>query len=413
MYEAWKEVSAQIKLPNNNAQELEYQAGLKKLVQIIMKFNQNNEINVVYEQSVGASGLRPDGIIVDPLICNITWSLILIPIEIKTFDKTKEGRGQSLSYGSRILLHDRDRKFQLTIFTNLKLITFFLISNTERKIFECTKNLLQEQAEPSTGFELLFLTLSMTPEHLGKKLPNQPSIESVTINNFLSMGGSSYVWKARYNNFDVVVKNLKKSSGEFQNELDVLNLLAKKKFPLKVLLTDVKLNCLILYPCGRPLLFLKEEEISKNLSNFMSELKNQLQIAHSLQIYHHDIRPHNIIVSEDKPILIDWGLANMRIEEEYTLKGHRHYLPSRQLDKYSKSKGYKYGSFSDIEMLGWTYFALTRPKHHYELPWKSIQDEKQIFNSRNLNWIPDQDIPPLEVRNMIQGAQAEDYKINN
>lgn len=85
---------------------------------------------------------------------------------------------------------------------------------------------------------------------------------------------------------------------------------SEHQFLLKLIMCDINLRCLVLYPCGEPILSLSKELISTNLPEFIKQIKDQLEIAHKNNIYHHDIRPHNIIVHEDKAILIDWGLSN-------------------------------------------------------------------------------------------------------
>jgi hypothetical protein len=59
-----------------------------------------------------------------------------------------------------------------------------------------------------------------------------------------------------------------------------------------------------------------------------------------------------------------------------------------------------------MEMLGWTYFALTRSKQEYLLPWKDAVDRMIIYASRNENW----KFVPKPSQDMIIEAQKEQEK---
>ena len=79
--------------------------------------------------------------------------------------------------------------------------------------------------------------------------------------------------------------------------------------------------------------FLKREERFSNFKNnttfytALSQLASAVQAIHSISIskedllvekigYHHDIRPKNILVTEDTFILTDFGLARFKIPDE-------------------------------------------------------------------------------------------------
>lgn len=211
-----------VNLPDSNALEYEYQIAFQQLVSNVIK---NEKIRVIYKQPVGLSGYAPDGIIIDSLIGFVEWPFVLVPIEIKPVGKYNIGMGQVLSYGSRILRNDPNRKKQLVIFTDLKTITFSLIQIDPFQIFSTTQNLLPSKnldpSKPTTGFELLFRVLTMTPEGLGKKLPSFPLLKDLVVTKFLNQGASSFVWKAQYNDKDVVVKKPNDFS-YFNNEFEVM-----------------------------------------------------------------------------------------------------------------------------------------------------------------------------------------------
>lgn len=73
-------------------------------------------------------------------------------------------------------------------------------------------------------------------------------------------------------------------------------------------------SCLVIKPQGISILSLSPKEIETNLNNWIVQLTKQLETAHKIGYFHRDIRPKNIIISNDTAILIDWGFGLKKVQ---------------------------------------------------------------------------------------------------
>ena len=108
------------------------------------------------------------------------------------------------------------------------------------------------------------------------------------------------------------------------------------------------------YVQGTPMIkCIKNKNINfKTRLKIFIELCDALSLAHTKNLIHRDLKPHNVIITEDyHPVILDFGIAkSLRDEEQMTQSGHilgsAHYMAPEQAD----SSGV--GTYTDIFALG-------------------------------------------------------------
>lgn len=104
---------------------------------------------------------------------------------------------------------------------------------------------------------------------------------------------------------------------------------------------------------------LSEDEAKR----FIANVGEALRVVHEAKLLHRDIKPDNVVLSEDnRPVLIDFGLTK-KLEESVDLKTRRMtgtsqfvsegYAPPEQYLRHSQ-----FGAYSDVYALGATLFFL-------------------------------------------------------
>jgi hypothetical protein len=208
--------------------------------------------------------------------------------------------------------------------------------------------------EPTEGFKLLCRLLKASHAKLGA--PSYPHLrdflglpENVEVKDVVGRGGSSIAYHVRYDGADGILKmpllrappSLCPIDERFyHDEMNVLNLLKahweslhpaeseKAPFPVVQQLAQLPSSSgaaapipyMVCTPLGRPL---KEAVFGSAVAAgarvgidttaiFERALKSillALECAHSLPVYHSDVRVSNIVYSSERAVLIDWGHA--------------------------------------------------------------------------------------------------------
>ncbi len=111
------------------------------------------------------------------------------------------------------------------------------------------------------------------------------------------------------------------------------------------------------------------------LRPILSTLLGALGYLHSLNIYHRDVKPSNILLTDNgTPILIDFGTARAIISDRSaTMVGTPGYSPIEQITTHGKR-----GPWTDIYSLGATCYRLIIGKHPNESGERLAEDEDPL-----------------------------------
>ncbi|KAL9658078.1 hypothetical protein ABK040_012992 [Willaertia magna] len=297
-------------LPIKNIPEVDVQASLVKILSSISKreetsvwaldtYTKNNVINNEKQPDIT---LIPKKFQFDLTQKNNLEELSLGFLEVKasTSNLTESHLGQLLSYS--YLLHSNTKKeIVLSGLTNFRKIRFI---RSEFK--ENVKNFVSEEmdlfnGEASTdGINYLYSMMKDGLKHYQGELPKS---SSCCVIDFLGKGDSSCVLKILKDNNELAIKI---SRGLCYNVY-----IENEQWILKRLKDEGISNNLpeIMDSCEGCTYF----KVYKSVENLSVESKIQLitllESVHSLGVFHRDVRPENIMLDNDVPILIDWSFA--------------------------------------------------------------------------------------------------------
>jgi len=145
---------------------------------------------------------------------------------------------------------------------------------------------------------------------------------------------------------------------------------------------------LLAKPFGKPLDMFIQKMDPNHMTIIMLKLLQTLQYVHKLDVYHCDIKPSNIIITEEGPVLIDFGLACTSNELITNFIGTLHFasIPSMQCEPITP--------YHDYESLLYTTIYVINGK----LPWSNIQDFETVLQMKKKfvnNTLLCKGLPPL------------------
>jgi serine/threonine protein kinase len=270
-----------------------------------------------------------------------------------------------------------------------------------------------DKKQPAEGFNLLGNLLSSSTESLGFKelvLPTVPILVSshgsnlaCKVDNLIPLRQGTLKRAAIYSgnfNMEGSIKRrkqhciLKCSHKDHQvvNEIDKLPFLDHPSIPKLIASGHSKElgHIMVVEPLGTPIQELKERT-SDLIWKFMKEVNDALCYAHKNDTLHCDVSPNNIVVADEKAILIDWGIA-MNLDfialTQFTGTSAFCSLPVLELAVVNKHPGGKkvehmYEPRDDFESLFYTILYLLSKKM---LPWMKTRDIESLYYAK-FSWM--------------------------
>ena len=134
----------------------------------------------------------------------------------------------------------------------------------------------------------------------------------------------------------------------------------------------------------------------------LHNLIKQLQIAHSNNIIHNDIKPENVLIDNNRAYLIDWGVASHGVQESQGINLTDNLFVSPE--HYNCKINFK----TDIYTLGHILYYMLHGKLLYELS-LTMSDGEVMLN--HLSKVPEyRDDLSEELKNLLNGMLCKDYK---
>jgi serine/threonine protein kinase len=240
---------------------------------------------------------------------------------------------------------------------------------------------------------LIILLISASILMLRKILTSQKRTRSTTgeqnrrFDNYLlkrriKIGGMATIWEAvdLSSKQKVAVKEMHENfmddqdlTYKFFHEAEILNTL-NTKYPEARIVKVYKYGRENNNPGGRPFIVLElihGEDLEDRLSStgafsldeatkIIYDVANSLSFAHKENIWHRDISPGNIMVTEEEIIIIDFGIAKHEYLGRKTLDGSTHGNPPYMSPEQCTNK--KVDGRTDIYSLGIIFFTLLTGK---------------------------------------------------
>ena len=146
------------------------------------------------------------------------------------------------------------------------------------------------------------------------------------------------------------------------------------------------------------------------LARLLEQLLGALEVLHREGVYHRDIAPDNVLVSDDAPpVLLDFGAARRVISDRnQTLTAilKPSYAP---IEQYAESSGMRQGPWTDFYALGATLHYLITGKPPMPATARSISDEQPRLAGSGQGGVPDQ---LLQVCDWMLALQPQDRAQN-
>jgi serine/threonine protein kinase len=275
--------------------------------------------------------------------------------------------------------------------------------------------IIDGKQQPAEGYWLLSNLLSSSLDSLGFKELVPPKLpiqlrhgdSSKTIckvdNLVLLREGThkrAYLWKASYQIEQVGAKRRKKSQDptdcilkysrkddQVRNEMSKLPFLDHPSIPKLVAsgYSEEMGHIMVIEPFGIPIQ--EQSKTPEETLKFMKEVNDALCYAHKKDTLHCDVSPNNIVVANDKAILIDWGIAmdaNVFPLSHFTGTSAFCSLPVLQLAVVNmlpvEKVRHMYEPRDDFESLFYTLLHLLSKK---PLPWMKTRDIESLYNAKS------------------------------
>jgi hypothetical protein len=325
------------------------------------------------------------------------------------------GQGQVVKYMIVEALAETEHSYGLGrkrfrgLLTDGRFVYFYYLDGRTLTFHRSTRfALLSDADEPTEGFQLLVRLFHAPPAFLEVPVPTAPieqisgfksfphvvrlpiqpkstKLIEIELTGLLGLGASSCAMECRYNNQKACIKVGAKmaASRQLQQEISVLPELQgvpgvpTMLFSRAVLKSSYPLyTCIVVQEVG--LLTTSIPWSPEQLSVLYATMKVTLQAVHQRGFVHRDVTPTNIIVCDDNPILIDWGLAATLEDAKQpdVFQGTLNFS-SVSYDTGDSSKSCVYSPSDDLEALVYTICAL-----HHDLPWTICTNRNSIIATK-------------------------------
>ncbi|KAF0369753.1 kinase-like protein [Gigaspora margarita] len=214
-----------------------------------------------------------------------------------------EDKGQVLNY-IRILIRQQPLRELFAVFLSDRF--YFYVMAYDRR----TKRYSEHTANFNTGLRLFWVLINYSspfttmvgPKSIDFK-PSQGDLARIRLKEYLGVGSSSSVYEIDWENTSSAIKVFN-SGYDPQNEVKALQYLNNGNFPnVPTYIAHDESSIIICPVCER---FGNRFKVPHAL-----QLLKLLELIHSKQIYHRDVRPENILLDTDnnRLVLVDWGSA--------------------------------------------------------------------------------------------------------
>jgi len=234
------------------------------------------------------------------------------------------------------------------------------------------------------GYKVLEKLDMYSPSELGMLIYGGYKIEE-----FLGRGASSLVLKVSNENGEkFALKTILNNYEENEIENEILrtsnNIMGIIHFYGEVSTVDGLKNGLLIFPVGKTL-----SVIDRHNFNKVPNLIKGLSWLHENNYIHRDIRPQNIIETDDGMYLIDFSFAiNLNAGENYTIRGTRRFGSRNVLEilKLSANDKYPvevtYSVKDDLESFLKTMYVLLKNESSRLMKTKKDEDIENFWKSR-------------------------------
>eukprot|EP00301_Raphidiophrys_heterophryoidea_P006878 c12732_g1_i5.p1 GENE.c12732_g1_i5~~c12732_g1_i5.p1 ORF type:complete len:513 (+),score=64.25 c12732_g1_i5:33-1541(+) len=213
---------------------------------------------------------------------------------------TPSTQGQVLSYAQRVLLAQPQRDFVFVVLYNVKTFRFYRVPRSETEIIQWC------EADTNDGWAKLNYLLHQSPQQLGQVSKDiLVSGQRFKLGKVLGRGASAAVFQSQLpNKLNVAIKVFKPNlNARCKSETQILTLLADNGVTGVPSLVAHDQETFVMIPvCVTFTHFIF-------LPQHFSQLLQIISEAHQRSVFHRDIAPRNIGLSEHRVILLDWSHA--------------------------------------------------------------------------------------------------------
>ncbi len=351
---------------------------------------------------------------------HVVWSKVVLIGEIKKDVKKAYNNafGQAIDRIMRAFQHNPNRTLMYAVIADYTRLEIIKVSKEKGYSFSRTglQTIIDDKQQPGEGYWLLGNLLSSSLDSLDFKELIPPTLpielhhgnddKSICKVDNLSIireetHKRAYLWKASYQIEEVGAKRRKKSQSsnptecilkysrkdsQVSNEMNKLPFLDHPSIPKLVASGYSKEmgNIMVIEPYGIPI-----QELSRTPDEtlqFMTEINDALCYAHKHETLHCDVSPNNIVVSNGRAFLIDWGIAmisNVFPLSHFTGTSAFCSLPVLRLAVVKtlpvEKVPHMYEPRDDFESLFYTLLHLLSKK---PLPWMKTRDIESLYNSK-------------------------------
>jgi hypothetical protein len=263
----------------------------------------------------------PDCIFYSKDIEKPSWREAIIIGDLKRFPYAEDGLGQAIKYG-HIALHENSPRKKIILFgSDLKTIKFALMSD-QGNLLTHTLDFIKPSVTVTRGLTQLVAYLCAPLLELGYQGLTVQQIDGYRFENcrFLGQGSAGRVYEWKQTVLKVALsENYQQCIAERRNIMKIRHLVIQHNrdasfIPQVDLDTFPGLQrALIMTPVGIPITAYCHEKMNNsdiNKIHFMASIS--LQVLQALDTLckigycHGDLRPQNLVVYENKVIIVDW-----------------------------------------------------------------------------------------------------------